>query len=147
MSNKLKMLRCFKKGYVRYSFLSSPSELSNDVMKVCKILSKGMYVVEIFSRDKLNDLAFKNVRYIGCKKNFRYYLLDDMNFLRDINIADMRYIGIYSISEIRDENTDPGFLMRDSAFCICFENYLDFGELLICKDKYTQDPIDLLKAL
>ena len=118
--------------------------LTNDVIELCTALKKGSYVVEIFSKDILNTYLIRNARHIFEESNFRYYVLDNIDFLRDISLADVRYLCLYATGNEHIPHINRKLLNDKSCFCACFENYLDTCEIVICKRFYTDEIHKLL---
>ena len=134
---KIKKCISLRRGYLNYTFDSEPKDLSNDVIEICKKLKKGLYIVEVFSKDLLNNILLSNARYLCQSGNFSYYLCDQIEFCRMIDFANIKHICIYSILELTERQIDAKYLNNNFTFCVCFENYLNTSQLLVCRKYYS----------
>ena len=132
-----------RRGYLNYSFDSEPEDLSNDIVETCRILKKGLYIIKVFSVDPLNNTLLLNACYISRKGNFKYYLCDQVDFLRVIDFTTAKHICVYSVLKIDDQQINDEYLNNNFTFYICFENYLDTSQLIICR-KYYPDTIETI---
>lgn len=131
----MKDCKLFKSQYLSYSFETGKGNLSNDVIEVCNMLKKDLIVIEVFSKDTLNDILLSNSLFISQYGNFNYYVCNQIEFFNFISFIDVRYIGIYSIEELPLPINNKS-LNNNYAFFICFENYLDTSHLRVCRKYY-----------
>ena len=141
MDIAIKRRMSFRKGYLRYTFEADDNTLLSDVQQVCEILSKGLFVVEVFVSDSLNHLTFRNLEFMQKTKTLGCYVLDQVSFLSKISISELRHMCIYGVSQKDAENFDKHRLESISSFSICLENYGDFAELSIRKADYAESAI------
>lgn len=132
-----------RRGYLNYSFEAELENLSYDVIEACRILKKGLYIIEVFSKDLLNNILLSNACCIFQNGNFNYYLCEHVDFFHMINLADARHICIYSVLEIDKQQINIGYLKDNFTFYICFENYLNTSQLMVCR-KYYSDGIETI---
>lgn len=132
------------KKYWRYTFESEQNELADDVVRLCSRLNRGFYIIEVFFKDTLNHTIFKNNQPIHSEHSMLYYLVDTMQFLCNLNVADLRHLCVYSVSQLNEERFDKQWLIDHYSFAACFENYLDTCEIIICKKHYTNELINQL---
>lgn len=138
---------CLKQGFIRYTFESDPIDLVANVIAVCSILNAGRFVIEVFSRDPLNESIFQNHEYIGSEANLTFYQHYDVDFLNDLDLENVRHMCIYSMPTSFDVMVNRKWLEKQSKLIISFDNYLEVSELVICKDFYSSKVIDQLLAL
>ena len=138
---------CLKQGFIRYTFESDPIDLVANVIAVCSILNAGRFVIEVFSRDPLNESIFQNHEYIGSEANLIFYQHYDVDFLNDLDLENVRHMCIYSMPTSFDVMVNRKWLEKQSKLIMSFDNYLEVSELVICKDFYSSKVIDQLLAL
>lgn len=146
MIMRIKKCCSYRKDYLNYSFVSDAGKLSHDVVDICEKLSPEAYVIEIFMRDPLNTTVFSHMPFIGTNGNFSYFKVGNIEFIRSINIENIRHMQIYAFSQ---ENLSKmllkqSWLLNHSLFIVAFGNYLDVCDLLICKKYYTKQTTDTL---
>lgn len=139
---KFKKCLSWRKGYLRYSFESEPSVLSNAVIYACEILSKGLLIIEVFSKDPITGILKANTQFICQNGCFSYYLCEQIEFFRRIDFASARYISIYSVLEFDREKASSKYLNNSFTFHICFGNSLETSHIMICRKHYTGDTGD-----
>ena len=133
------IMRDFKNRYLSYSFETGNGNLSNSVIEICNMLKKDFIVIEVFSKDTLNNILLLNSCFISQHGNFNYYVCNQIEFFNFISFIDVRHIGIYSIEELPLQINNK-YLENNYTFFICFENYLDTSHLKVCC-KYYPDSI------
>ena len=136
-----------KRGFVRYTFESAPIDLVANVIAVCDNLNAGIFVIEVFSRDPLNESIFHNHENIGSEANLSFYQHYDVDFLNDLNLENVRHMCIYSVPTAFDIVGNRKWLAKHSKLMIIFDNYLETSELVICKDFYPSVIIEHLMTL
>ena len=137
----MKFKKCFswRKGYLRYSFESEPSDLSTDVIDACEILAKGLLIIEVFSKDPLTDILNENTQFICQNGCFSYYLCEQIEFFHEIDFATARHISIYSVLDFEREKMGTKYLNNSFIFHICFGNYLETSHIIICLKYYANN--------
>ena len=68
------IMRDFKNRYLSYSFETGNGNLSNSVIEICNMLKKDLIVIEVFSKDTLNNILLLNSCFISQHGNFNYYV-------------------------------------------------------------------------
>ena len=147
MMKAFKKRICLKRGFIRYTFESDPIDLVANVIAVCNTLNAGKFVIEVFSKDPINESIFQNHEYIGIEANLTFYQHFDVDFLNDLNLENVRHMFIYSIPTSFDVMVNRKWLANQSKLIIILDNYLEVSELVICKDFYSSTVIEQLIAL
>lgn len=143
----LKKRICLRRGYLKYTFESNPRNLVVDVVMVCNILNADRLIVEVFSKDPINESVFQNHEHFGSKVNLVYYQLHDVGFLDDLNLANVRHMCIYSVPTSFNAVINRKWLEKQSMFIMSFDNYLEVSELVVRKKFYSSKVIDQLLSL
>lgn len=144
MSMKYRQHLYLRKGYLRFTFESSITELPSDITNVCKTLCRGKYVVEVFDKDPLFQSILIGMPCACKQNNLCFYITDGIDFLHHINVANIRHMCIYTTSELHEHRINRKYLINHSPFVITFSNYLDTCELIVCQRFYSQKLIDEL---
>lgn len=119
-------------------------DLKMGIMKILDMLKKNDYVIQVFSVDEINE----KIRSISKHKsfsrlNFSYYKLEDVTFLKNINLSSLRFMNIFTL-EKDDINFDR--LVDNSPFIICFDNYLEIANLKINVCRYEDNILKEFKV-
>ncbi len=100
------------------------STIMEDIVDFCETINNGVFIVELFAKDIINQdvqpLALKSFNY----KNMNYYVLNTIDFLVNYNILSMRHFCIYSTSKNIDEKTIRK-IINHSDFYVIDENYME----------------------
>lgn len=118
---------------------SDVNDLKNGVIKLCNYLKKGIYLVQVFPGDNLNNILnlYSNKMYY---KKFNYYLIDSLEFIFSVRFEELRFLNIYSINK-NNNLTDLeqiNFAEENYNFQLGFDNYLEYVEIIINCDCYDQ---------
>lgn len=118
---------------------SDVNDLKNGVIKLCSYLKKGIYLVQVFPGDNLNNILnlYSNKMYY---KKFNYYLIDSLEFIFSVRFEELRFLNIYSINK-NNNLTDLeqiNFAEENYNFQLGFDNYLEYVEIIINCDCYDQ---------
>lgn len=132
----VKNLRFLKNYYSYYCFTIENENLSDTVAEICNVLKSGVIVVEVFSKDPLNNTLDLNSKFFSQNGNFNYYICEQTDFLKNINFFNAKHISIYSIEELPSKITTK-FLNNNFTFLICFENYFDTSYLKVYIENYS----------
>lgn len=132
----VKNLRFLKNYYSYYCFTTENENLSDTVAEICNVLKSGVIVVEVFSKDPLNNTLDLNSKFFSQNGNFNYYICEQTDFLKNINFFNAKHIIIYSIEELPSKITTK-FLNNNFTFFICFENYFDTSYLKVYIENYS----------
>lgn len=137
----------------RFSFLSKYQTLvpanqddisMSDIMRICWSLNKGYLVIEVFSRDQLNQTIAPHSECSYVSGNHCFYVMKTVDFLSDLNIHSIRHICIYTISEPFDTRQNIKKLIEQSPFCFVDENYMEILEFNINTQAYDHQIISAL---
>ena len=132
----MKKLKFLKNFYSIYCFATENEKLSDTVTEICNVLKNGVIVVEVFSKDPLNNTLDLNSKFFSQNGNFNYYICEQTDFFKNINFFNAKYISIYSIEELPPKITTK-FLNNNFTFFICFENYFDTSHLKVYLEQYS----------
>lgn len=135
---------CFRRGFIRFSFEAEHPKLSEDVAAVCKALSVGAFIIEVFNRDPINEILARNSLFFLKQKQLNYYLYSHINFLNQIKIDELRHMCIYSAPKLSDIQHLSIHDINQSPFVASFSNYLDTCELIVDRKYYSSE---LIKSL
>lgn len=122
----------------------SIQDLRCGIIDLCNLLKKDIFLIQIFSKDPLND-QLKNV----CNKilnfnNYNIYLIDNIEFLEQIDFLNLRFLNIYTI-ESRVACGDVKELMKRRTFSLGVDNYFEDVKIEINLIKYDDITISKLK--
>lgn len=109
-------------------------DLKLGIIKLIETLKINKLVVELFLQDDMNKLL-KKYEVINIK-NFNYYLVDNLNFLKSVHLSELRFMSIYSyqLDNFSSNNIDQ--ITNKADLKIGFDNYLEYTMLHINIDKY-----------
>lgn len=115
-----------------------------DILDICKSLNKGYLVIEVFSRDPLNETISPHSKYSCYSGNFCFYVMETVDPLIDLNIKLIRHICIYTITKPFDLSQNILISMKQSPFCFVDDNYSEILELNIHSQAYETNIISSL---
>ena len=115
---------------------SDERDLSDGIVSICKTLNVGTFVIQLFLGDSISEsicsMEHKTIR-IG---NFCYYLVSDINFIKNINLYRTRFLNIFSIKESDFHMEALKNIPKISAFALQLDNYLEYTEITIDLSRY-----------
>ena len=117
-----------------------PSDYDNismaDVIYICQSLNKGHLIVEVFSKDQLNQTIAPHSEYSCFIGNHCFHVVETVDFLSDLNINTIRHICIYTILKPFNTSQNIKDLIVQSPFCFADDNYTEILEFNICSQAY-----------
>lgn len=125
-----------------------PSDYDNismaDVIYICQSLNKGHLIVEVFSKDPLNQTIAPHSEYSCFIGNHCFHVVETVDFLSDLNINTIRHICIYTILKPFDTKQNIKDLIVQSPFRFVDDNYMEILEFNICSQAYDPQIISSL---
>lgn len=119
-------------------------DLRDGIINLCNSLKKNKIVVRVFKNETINSLLEQTSKYPKISHDiFYYYILDDVNFLYNINLDSTRFICFYAVNDVPSD-LNYKKLPRKSSFRICLDNYLETTDALINFKCYDKDILDSL---
>ena len=120
-------------------------DLRDGIINLCNSLKKNKIVVRVFKNETINSLLEQTGKYPKISHdNFYYYILDDVNFLYNINLDSTRFICFYAVTDAASDLNNIKKLPHRSSFCICLDNYLETTDARINFKCYDKDILDSL---
>ena len=133
--------------YIAFSFDSMDKDkLSADILSVCSLLNKGLYIVAcpdflpIF--DHLNNTAEK----IGARNGDTFFLVDNLNFISRMNLIGTRRLTIYNLSADNYDRFKLGMIAKNASYIVIIENYLEICDIYIKKADYREEVLQGLSG-
>jgi len=124
-------------------------DLKNGVLKLCNQLKKDFFLIQVFSRDELNELLCIDSSNFFKYKNFNYYLTENLHFLHNLSFEKLRFLNIYAMNEefILTNLNQLKKIEEHYAFQIGFDNYLEYVEIIINYNYYDKKMINNILKL
>ena len=125
------------------------NDLKNGVIKLCNYLKNGTFLIQVFSKSRLNEIFNINKNNCINHKNFNYYNIDNLDFLNDIPFEKLRFLNIYSLNQncLVDNIWQLKNVFENYTFQLCFDNYLETVKIIIGYSYYDKKMIDNIMVL
>lgn len=112
-------------------------DLKIGIIKLLGLLKKNDYVIQVFSADVINEKIRTMSKYQSFSRlNFIYYRLENVAFLKHINLSSLRFMNIFTLEK---DNINIDRLIDNSPFVIGFDNYLEIANLKIDVSRYDDN--------
>lgn len=115
-----------------------------DIVYICQSLNKGYLIIEVFSRDQLNQTIAPHSEYSYFSRNFCFYVVKTVDFLSGLNINSIRHICIYTVPEPFDTRQNIEKSIEQSPFCFVDDNYMEVLKFNIYSQAYESTTISSL---
>lgn len=132
-----------ERGYVKYGFDTDARHLPEHIAALSKLLSKGSYMVELFSACPINAAMQKTNPFPAENRGMSYYVFLDVGHLFQMDLSALRFCCICS-SETYPSTLTHRSLVAEASFSLCWDNYIRSSELVVRKRDY---PNSVLKEL
>ncbi len=127
---------------------SDENDLKNGVIKLCNYLKKETFLVQVFSKDRLNEILTIYDNNCLKYKNFNYYKINNLKFLNNLSFNELRFLNIYSLNQNSIINVTK---LKDTevnyTFQLGFDNYLEYVEIIINYNFYDEKIINSILDL
>lgn len=118
--------------------------LQNGIVDICKTLCKKYYVIQILSKDPLNDLMIAKSMLTIQHKKYTFFYTDYIEFLNEIDLTAIPIMNIFSANEILQDFISVKQQLKYSAFCLQLDDFLNLVKLRIDTRQYQKNTITKL---
>lgn len=126
-----------------YEMDTDALQLAKRVVRLCELLSKGSYIIELTSAEPVNSILLCMDPFPTKSRDMSYYILRDIRCLYEMNLATLRVFSICSSALYPTVLTHTN-LMDAASFFLCWGNYAGTMELAVRKKDYSESVLDEL---
>ena len=116
-------------------------DLKFGIINLCRVLNKGMFLIQVFLGDSINELLKEVSTNVINDNNFNYYLVEKIDFLEQLSFDKIRFLNIYTTIK-RNINSNLQSTIHSSPINLGLDNYLDYTKIIIDLSKYHKKIIN-----